>query len=44
MEDRANVLLVDDKAENLLAMESVLAELGAESGSRLLRAKLSAFC
>src|SRR5690242_17113135 len=25
---RANVLLVDDKAENLLALESVLAELG----------------
>jgi signal transduction histidine kinase/DNA-binding response OmpR family regulator len=26
--ERANVLLVDDKAENLLALESVLAELG----------------
>ncbi len=42
MDDRVNILLVDDQANNLLALESILAETGqnlvmAESGTAALR-------
>ncbi|HEX2835640.1 MAG TPA: ATP-binding protein [Thermoanaerobaculia bacterium] len=44
-EDRVNILLVDDQRNNLLALESILAETGenlvtAESGTAALRALL----
>ena len=42
MNDRVNILLVDDQANNLLALESILSEMGenlvtAQSGTQALR-------
>ena len=48
-DERVNILLVDDQSANLLALESILADMDqnlvkAESGRDALRALLGALC
>ena len=47
-EEKVNILLVDDQPNNLLALETILAEMGqnlvrAESGNRALKHLRSPF-